>query len=146
MTQPQEPLVREFDAGRDQSTRRGTSKRTKIVIAAVTSVLVVLAAIAAWSGGSDGGEGMVFVIPEGAYKNVSTPGIDSAILLPTRIEFNRDDEAAITIVNNDVIDHRAGPFLVGAGQTYTQRFPEPGQYQIDCTVNSAESIVVTVEG
>ena len=60
--------------------------------------------------------------------------------------FVEDDTAAITIVNNDTVDHRAGPFLVGAGQTYTQRFPEPGQYAINCSVNAAESITVTVEG
>ena len=44
------------------------------------------------------------------------------------------------------VAQRAGPFLVGPGQTYVQRFPNPGVYPIACTVNAAESIVVTVEG
>ena len=32
------------------------------------------------------------------------------------------------------------------GQTFTQRFPEPGRYPIVCTVDPLESVVVTVEG
>jgi hypothetical protein len=40
--------------------------------------------------------------------------------------------------------HRAGPFLVGPGQTYVQRFTEPGRYPVICTVDPLETVVVTV--
>jgi hypothetical protein len=94
----------------------------------------------------DGGEleGMVFTIPEGSRNRV-IPELESAVTIPTDIRFGPDDEAAITIVNEDSVAHRAGPFLVGAGQTYVQRFDAPGEYPIACTVDPAESVVVTVE-
>lgn len=90
-------------------------------------------------------EGLVFVIPAGAKARVARPTIDSAIAIPTDIRFAADEPAVITIRNLDDVAHRAGPFLVDAGQTYTQRFPGPGRYPIACSVNPLESIVVTVE-
>jgi plastocyanin len=74
------------------------------------------------------------------------PEYESAIAIPTDIRFLPGEVPAITVKNEDVVAHRAGPFLVGAGQSYTQRFPKPGTYPIACAVDPAESIVVTVEG
>jgi hypothetical protein len=91
-------------------------------------------------------EGMVFTIPAGASQTVARPGFDSAIPIPTDIRFDSPAEAVITIKNLDSVTQRAGPFLVGAGQTFTQRFPDPGRYPIVCTVDPLESVVVTVEG
>jgi plastocyanin len=68
------------------------------------------------------------------------------VTIPTDIRFGSGEVAAITIINEDDVTHRAGPFLVGPGQTFTQRFPRPGSYPITCAVDPAESIVVTVEG
>lgn len=74
------------------------------------------------------------------------PGFDSAIAIPTDIRFASPAEAVITVHNLDTVQHRAGPFLVGPGQTYVQRFPEPGRYPVICTVDPLETVVVTVEG
>lgn len=145
MSQTITPLVGDV-VDRTGPSRRGANAKTKMVVAAVVGVLVLLAAFMTWNGGSGGGNGQIFTIQEGTYKSITTPGIDTAITLPTVFLFKKGDDASITIVNNDIVDHRAGPFLVGAGQTYTQRFPEPGQYAINCSVNAAESITVTVEG
>lgn len=90
--------------------------------------------------------GLHFTIPAGASANVARPGFDSAIPIPTDIRFDSPMEAVITIQNLDDVEHRAGPFLVGAGQTFVQRFPEPGRYPILCTVDPLETVVVTVAG
>ncbi len=90
------------------------------------------------------GPGLVFVIDEGSKSRV-LPELESAVTIPTDIRFERGDTAKITIVNNDDVTHRAGPFLVAAGQTYVQRFDQPGSYPIACSVDPAESVVVTVE-
>ena len=142
------PLVGEISAQQASRSRGSANARTKYIVGGLFALLIVVAAVMTMTGGSGngGGDGEVFTIPAGAYKNITTPGIDSAIVLPTVFVLKKDDTAAITIVNNDTVDHRARPFLVGAGQTYTQRFPEPGQYAINCSVNAAESITVTVEG
>lgn len=91
-------------------------------------------------------QGLVFTIPAGASQAMARPGFDSAISIPTDIRFKSPDEAVITVKNLDSVTQRAGPFLVGAGQTLTQRFSEPGRYPIVCTVDPLESVVVTVEG
>ena len=88
--------------------------------------------------------GLFFVIPEGAGAAVNNDTMKSAITLPTEITFQPGEEAAISVKNEDTVPLRAGPFVVLPGQTYTQRFPNPGQFDIACTVDPAESITVWV--
>ena len=108
--------------------------------------LLLAAGVLSGRTGSPPAAGLAFTIPAGASKTVARPGFDSAIQIPTDIRFNSPAEAVITVTNLDNVTHRAGPFLVGAGQTFTQRFPEPGRYPIVCTVDPLETVVVTVEG
>ena len=109
------------------------------------AIVLILASLVTGQWGMSEPEGLVFVIPAGAKASLARPGYDSAIAIPTDIRFGPDDVPVITVRNLDDVTHRAGPFLVGAGQTYIQRFPEPGQYPIACSVDPLESIVVTVE-
>lgn len=145
MDQATNRLVRD-SANNDAGVAGRAKTRRKMVIAGLIGMIVVLAGIMSWTGDSAEESGLVFTIPAGSYERVAVPGIDSAIKIPTQIVFKKGDDASITIINNDVVDHRAGPFLVGAGQTYVQRFPEPGEYAINCSVDASESIIVTVEG
>lgn len=122
----------------------------RTVASAVALVLLgVVIGLSAWGlfGPQAGpqGQGLVFVIPEGSSTRV-VAGVESAIQIPTDIRFQKGEVAAITIINQDTTVHRAGPFLVGPGETYTQRFPRPGSYPINCAVDPSESVVVTVEG
>ena len=96
-----------------------------------------------WRGDSEP-KGQVFVIPKGAGAAVNNDTMKSAITLPTEFTFQPGEEAAISIKNEDSVPLRAGPFVVLPGQTYTQRFPNPGQFDIACTVDPAESITVWV--
>lgn len=89
--------------------------------------------------------GRVFVIPSGASDSVEIPTIDSAIEIPTEIIFGADEVAAITIYNNDDVAHRAGPWVIGARQSYTASFDNPGTYRFNCTIDPTESVVVIVE-
>ncbi len=88
--------------------------------------------------------GVAFVIPKGAGAAVGNDTLKSAIVLPTEFTFGPDEDAAISVTNEDSVPLRAGPFVVLPGQTYTQRFPNPGEFSIACTVDAAESITVTV--
>ena len=90
--------------------------------------------------------------------NVTIRGLDDRVIViaheaighaTNAIAFRRfsqhiQEPAAITVVNDDGVTQRAGPFLVGPGQTFIQRFPSAGDYPITCTVDDAESILVTV--
>lgn len=108
-------------------------------------LLVLVGWRSGWLLGTGEPEGLVFTIPAGAKDRIEQPTIDSAVEIPTRIRFAAGEPAVITVRNLDDVAHRAGPFLVEAHQTYTQRFPEPGEYPIACSVNPLESVVVTVE-
>jgi hypothetical protein len=89
--------------------------------------------------------GLVYVIPEGAADQLDLPTIDSAIAIPTSITFTSGEDAMLSIVNNDRVANRAGPWVVGAGQTYSIRFDKPGVYEYVCSVDAAESVTITVE-
>lgn len=95
--------------------------------------------------GDDIPGGLYFVIPKGARAKVNDSTLYSAITLPTDITFQPGEEASITVKNEDEVPLRAGPFVVLPGQVYVQRFPNPGEFNIACSVDPRESIKVTVK-
>lgn len=123
-------------------------RRPRLLLPGLGVLLVAVALIAVANLGDSGDEapaGLLFVIPAGAVENVEVPTIDSALEIPTEIVFEPGDTSRIIIRNDDTVAHRAGPWVVGAGQTYTVRFDKPGVFQFDCTVDITESVTVTVE-
>lgn len=126
--------------------RSRRSRSRLMLLASSLAALVIVAALggvsAFWQEAEP--EGLVFVIPAGAAERLEMPTIDSAIDIPVDIRFGPNDDARITIVNEDSTMNRAGPWLVDAGQTYRLKFDKPGVYQFDCTVDASESVTVTV--
>jgi hypothetical protein len=92
------------------------------------------------------GKGLQFVIPSGASAMVDLPAIDSAIEIPTTIVFKADEPAILSITNQDAVANRAGPWVIGPGQTYTAKFDKPGTYEYVCSVKASESVTIIVEG
>jgi hypothetical protein len=138
-----EPVPDEDNAARVR--RRRLSPRLLLPAALGVLALVVGGIMLATNLLSDPEEeGLVFVIPAGAADTLDVPTIDSAIEIPTDIRFGPDDVAIITVRNEDSVANRAGPWVIGAGQTYTARFDEPGVYNFTCTVDESESVTVTV--
>lgn len=122
------------------------SRSARLAMLAATAVGFIVIWFAANLASSNEETGLVFVIPAGASASLAIPGIDSAIAIPTDIQFGPDDVAKITVRNEDSVVNRAGPWVIEAGQTYTARFDEPGTYQFDCSVDASESVTVTVSG
>ncbi|MGN6483417.1 MAG: cupredoxin domain-containing protein [Thermomicrobiales bacterium] len=114
-----------------------------ILLTALVSVVYVLANR---HQASEADRGLEFVIPKGASADVEVPTIDSAIAIPTRITFAKGEPAILSIRNEDTVANRAGPWVIGPGQTYTAKFDEPGTYEYVCTVDASESVTITVEG
>jgi hypothetical protein len=129
------------------ATEQKMSRRQMLINVALGGGGIALL-IAALSSGfwqdDEAPEGLSFVIPKGAGAAVNNDTLKSAIKLPTEITFQPDEEAAISVKNEDSVPLRAGPFVVLPGQTYTQRFPNPGEFNIACTVDPEESITVWV--
>lgn len=128
--------------------RRGLLQRRSSLLLSLAVVVVFVGAIAIATNrvGGDDDPGLLFVIPAGASDLVAVPTIDSAIEIPTDIQFGPGDVARITVRNDDTVANRAGPWVIGPGQTYTARFDNPGLYEFECTVDASESVTVTVTG
>jgi plastocyanin len=124
--------------------RRRLPRSTPLLALGVVALFVVAIWVAANRASNDTDDGLVFIIPAGASESVAVPGIDSAIEIPTDIQFGPGDVAKITVINEDSVVNRAGPWVIEPGQTYTARFDEPGLYQFDCAVDATESVTVTV--
>ncbi len=65
-------------------------------------------------------------------------------ILPAELEASVGE--VLRIVNEDDRDHLVGPFFVGAGETLTQRFSSPGEFEGLCTVHPSGQFVLHVEG
>ncbi len=63
-------------------------------------------------------------------------------ILPGELEVSVGE--VLRIVNKDESDHLIGPFYVGAGETLTQRFSTPGEFQGLCTVHISGQFTLTV--
>ncbi|GIW04863.1 MAG: hypothetical protein KatS3mg059_1483 [Thermomicrobiales bacterium] len=133
--------------GMQRAAQRGHARALTVGLLSLLLgvVMVLLGANLLRSAPESHNEGLLFVIPPGSAARLSEPGVESAITLPTLIRFGPGETAAISVRNDDTVVHRAGPFVVGPGETFTMRFPAPGEYPVTCTVNPAESIRVIVE-
>lgn len=120
----------------------GRSRRLLLAIGAIGLLLTVsLGGFALiWDGGDAGG--LTLVIPEGAAATLDYPTIDSAIAVPTELVFEQGE--VLTIRNDDTAANRAGPWVLGAGETLRMKFDTPGEYSYLCTVDAAESVSVRV--
>lgn len=112
----------------------------------LTALLSVVYVVANRHDAAEAEKGLVFVIPNGASANVEVPTVDSAIVIPTQITFAAGEPAVLSIRNDDSVANRAGPWVIGPGQTYTAKFDKPGTYEYVCTVDASESVTIVVEG
>ncbi len=118
-----------------------------------TVVTVVLLASSACGGGdSTSGPGLVpdtasdaatyeYVIPLGAGDALDAG--EPLEILPGELTVKVGE--TIRIVNEDVRGHNVGPWFVGAGETVSQRFSSPGEFEGVCTVHPSGQLVLVVE-
>jgi hypothetical protein len=110
--------------------------------AAIALVVLAASGVRLGSGDDEGAAdklGVVLTNPYGTYQRVMQ-WKDPAVEFPPEIRFARGEVAAITIRNEDYLAYRVGPFVVGPGQTYTQRFPRPGTYVFDCAIETVDGM------
>lgn len=81
-----------------------------------------------------------YFIPEGTGDRFDAGEIIE--ILPAELEVAVGE--VLRIVNEDDRDHLVGPFFVGAGETLTQRFSTPGEFEGLCTVHPSGQFVLVV--
>ena len=141
-----EPLESKSPQETAGSSRSPVRRRSLLaVISAIVLMLAALFVLPQLMPDEDIRDGMVYEIPAGASQFLNLPAIDSAIDIPVDITFAKGETAMISIVNHDGVANRAGPWVIGPGQTFTMRFDKPGVYEYVCTVDAAESVTITVE-
>lgn len=136
------PNVTTSDDAPAPPERLDRSRRLLLAIGAIGLLLTVsLGGFALlWDGSEPGG--LTLVIPNGVAATLDYPTIDSAIAVPTELVFERGE--VLTIRNEDSAANRAGPWVLGAGETLRMKFDTPGEYTYLCTVDESENVTVTV--
>jgi plastocyanin len=81
-----------------------------------------------------------YFIPEGTGERFDAG--EAIEILPAQLEVSVGE--VLRIVNEDDRDHLVGPFFVGAGETLTQRFSTPGEFEGLCTVHPSGQFVLVV--
>ena len=124
------------------------SRSMRAAAGLMTAVLVVLGAAC---GGDDGAPGVgrgdaeapatyEFVIWAGAGEAIDAG--EEVELVPPELDVRVGE--SIRIINEDDRGHTIGPFFVGAGETLTQEFFSPGQFEGVCSVHPSGRIVLNV--
>ncbi|MDX1691075.1 MAG: hypothetical protein R3290_08650 [Acidimicrobiia bacterium] len=83
-----------------------------------------------------------YVIPPGTGERFDSGEIVD--ILPATLEVEVGE--VLRIVNQDDREHLVGPFYVGAGETVTQQFANPGEFTGICTVHPSGQFVLRVDG
>lgn len=121
------------------------SLRRKILLTLVLLALVGLGVeeLQRWHMNLELERRVVFVIPKGMAV-LQANGKDPP-MLPATIILTVGQLDTIVIRNEDVWPVRIGPFKIGPGQQYTQRFRRPGQVKLICsTMYHREQTRITV--
>lgn len=119
-------------------------------ILAVLAAVLLAATTAACDSGDDGAlfaEDSVgadaeysYLIPDGTFDRIYDG--EEVEILPGRLEVKVGE--AIRIVNEDDHGHFVGIFYVGPGETVSQRFASPGEFQGQCSVHPSGELTLVV--
>jgi hypothetical protein len=137
--------------GREPSGRARAAGRTTTAVAVVALVAVVagLAALRLAPSGDPPtfardvdarSADLTFVIPPGTSQRIQNG--ETVDLIPSPLIVSVGDTIRIRNLDRDPI--LLGPFYLGAHQTLTQRFVEPGRYVGDCMAHPTGRLVVKV--
>jgi hypothetical protein len=66
-------------------------------------------------------------------------------MLPARLQLTLGVRDIVVVKNEDAVEQRFGPVLLGPGQAYRLPFTAPGRYQFACSASEGEHIVITVD-
>ena len=83
------------------------------------------------------------VIPQGT--NAGIVGGHGDDLIGEEIRLSVSGRNTLTIQNNDIVDHKVGPFSVRAGETVRQEFRRPAEYVGACSIRHGAEISIIVD-
>ncbi len=124
-----------------------TQLRRRRFLWIAAGALLVLAACGADEGGpliEQGEESAAadyaYLIPDGTADRLAAG--EQVEIIPGSLEVRVGE--VIRVVNEDDEGHFVGIFFVGAGETVTQRFASPGEFEGNCTIHPSGRLVLTV--
>jgi len=86
---------------------------------------------------------LLIVIPEGTQAMITAGLIDDVI--PAAIHLSVNGQNTLVIQNNDLVDHRIGPFFIRPGEVIRQRFTSTAVYRGVCTIRQSAVVNIIVE-
>ena len=125
-----------------------TCARRRRLLWIAAGAMLVLAACGADEGGplierdeDAAAADYLYVIPEGTADDLAAG--EPVEIIPGNLDVRVGE--VIRVVNNDDEGHFVGIFFVGAGETVTQRFASPGEFEGNCSVHPSGRLVLTVQ-
>jgi hypothetical protein len=80
------------------------------------------------------------VIPAGTAQRLAAG--EDVELIPTELRYRLRDQ--LIVINQDVVGHQVGPFIVEPGERLEQRFSEVATLQGFCSLHAAGSITIDI--
>ncbi|MDJ0961524.1 MAG: hypothetical protein QNJ88_12765 [Acidimicrobiia bacterium] len=82
----------------------------------------------------------LYLIPDGTAELMAEG--EQVEIIPGNLDVRVGE--VIRVVNEDDEGHFVGIFYVGPGETVTQRFASPGEFEGNCTIHPSGRLVLTV--
>lgn len=121
-----------------------TALQRAIVFSATALALVVLGAGGAWwwLQSRAAARELVYVIPPGTVDRLAAG--ETIEVLPGTINLTLGAQDTLVIRNEDAQTVTIGPYVLQPGQQYTQRFYNPGSFEMVCSVHPSSQLRIIV--
>lgn len=119
------------------------SKRSALVVGLAALVLLAVSGAVWWWNTQHSSRELVFAIPPGtAARQAAGERVE---VFPATITLALDRYDTLVIRNDDTQAVTIGPFRVEPGQRFTQRYYNPGTFDLLCTIHQGQRLRIIVQ-
>jgi hypothetical protein len=118
------------------------SQRIALIGGIVALVAVVAGGAWWWSIRPSEARQVVFTVPPGTVNRMAAG--EPVNILPGTIDIVLDQQDTLVIRNEDTQPIQIGPYKIQPGQQFSQRFYNPGTFDLLCSVHESERLRIVV--
>ena len=117
--------------------------RPTLVAAAVALLAILVTTGYWWTSRADSSRELMFTIPAGTGAKLAAG--EKVDVLPQTIAIDLSEENTLVIHNADSEPVTIGPYKIEPGQRFSQRFYNPGTFDLLCSVHGGEPLRIVVQ-
>lgn len=121
---------------------RHLSMRQRALPFAIGLLLVLGIALVYWNSTQNTQRELVFVVPSGTAQRLAAG--EELQLFPDNIVLEQHGQDTLVIHNADSAPIQVGPYKIGPGQRFTQRFYNKGTYALSCSLHADTQLQIIV--